>query len=130
MLTGCSPSRAWRPLAVVVVTFHNFLRAPALSSWNSAGGGGAREGGLPLLAQQPVCVDVFLSVWILILSNVIAIPGFLCYCHCHLARDKQLARCQGGEGGRWTLMCVPTVGPGGPMTLGKLGSFLGSPSKP
>ena len=37
MLTGCSPSRAWRPLAVLVVTFHNFLRAPALSSWNSAG---------------------------------------------------------------------------------------------
>ena len=46
MLTGCSPSRAWRPLAVLVVTFHNFLRAPALSSWNSAGAGaGAGAGG-------------------------------------------------------------------------------------
>lgn len=75
-------------------------------------GAGGREGGLPLLAQQPVCVDVFLLVWILVLSNVIAIPGFLCYCHCHLARDKQLARCQGGEGGSWTLMRVcPRWGP-------------------
>ena len=93
-------------LAVVAVTFYNFLHAPALSGWNSAGARGGGEGGLPLLAQQPVCVDVFLSVWILILSNVIATPGFLCYCHCHLARDKQLARCQGGEGGGWALMHV------------------------
>lgn len=88
---------------------------------------GRREGGLPLLAQQPVCVDVFLSVWILILSKVIVIPGFLCYCHCHLARDKQLARCQGGEGGSWALMRVCPWW--GPMTSGKLGSILGSPSK-
>lgn len=42
MLTGCSPSSGWRPLAVVAVTFYNFLHAPATQRLEFCRG---REGG-------------------------------------------------------------------------------------
>lgn len=59
----------------------------------------------PLISLRVDMFFVSVDTRILTLSSVVVIPGSHYCCHCHLARDRQLAVCQGGDASRG-LTCV------------------------